>query len=109
MVAIVAVSATVLCCLLLCFFLYSNVFLIHSSANDVFLKRSGPLTQQHKIYLCLIVFGLLLFFFIASAVHCHFDDFGTATTRVMVVAVAEAAKQPKHYHRVSGIVWVQLF
>jgi hypothetical protein len=57
----------------------------------MFFIRSGPLTQQHKIYLCLIVFGLLPFFFIALAVHCHFNDFGTPTTGVVVVAVAAAA------------------
>jgi small neutral amino acid transporter SnatA (MarC family) len=75
------------------FFLYSNVFLFHSSANDVFLERSGPLTQQHKTYLRLIVFGLLAFFFIASAVHCHFDNFGTATTRVMVAGGSSSSSQ----------------
>ena len=67
------VSATVLCSLLVCF-----VFTLTYFFSTV--KRIGPLTQQHKIYLCLIVFGLLPFFFIASAVHRHFDDFGTATT-----------------------------
>jgi hypothetical protein len=65
------------------------------------------MTQQHKIYLCLIVFGLLPFFFIASAVHSHFTDFGTATTRVVVVALAAAAQVHSVDDRIGIVFFVR--
>jgi hypothetical protein len=63
------------------------------------------MTQQRKIYLCVIAFGLLPFFFIASAVHSHFADFGKVTTSVVVVAVAAAAQVHSVDDRI-GIVFL---
>jgi uncharacterized membrane protein YbhN (UPF0104 family) len=63
------------------------------------------MTQQPKIYSCVIVFGLLPFFFIASAVHSHFADFGKVTTSVMMVAVAAAAQVHSVDDRI-GIVFL---